>query len=153
MYCLSLGRCYALGFATRGAKVVVSDLQDPSSLVQEIKELSGQAIGVRSSCEDADTIVSHAIKSFGRVDVLVNNAGFLRDKSFHNMTEKQWNDVLMVHVNGAYQMTRAVWPYFKKQGGGSIVNTSSTSGIYGHFGQANYSAAVSVCVQENIPLY
>ena len=92
--------------------------------------------------EDAQKVADAAFGAYGRVDILINNAGFLRDKAFVNMDEQAWKDVLDVHLNGMYQMTKAVWPHFVRQGGGSIVNTASTSGLYGVFGQANYSTAV-----------
>ncbi len=122
--------------------MVVNDLADPAEVVKEIESHGGTAIGVQASCDAGDEIVQAAIERFGRVDIVINNAGFLRDKSFGNMAEENWDAVINVHINGTYQMTRAVWPYFRRQRSGSIVNTSSTSGIYGHFGQANYSTGV-----------
>jgi multifunctional beta-oxidation protein len=87
--------------------------------------------------------VKAAIDAFGRIDIVINNAGILRDKAFHNMDESLWDPVLNVHTRGTYKVTKAAWPYMLKQKYGRIVNTTSTSGIYGNFGQANYSAAVS----------
>ncbi|KAK4629172.1 Peroxisomal hydratase-dehydrogenase-epimerase [Fulvia fulva] len=136
-----LGRLYSLNFAKYGASVVVNDLADPEPVVQEIKKMGGQAVGVRCSAEDGDKVVKAAIDAFGRIDVLVNNAGILRDKSFHNMDDKMFNQVLDVHLRGTYKATKAAWPYFLKQKYGRVINTTSTSGIYGNFGQANYAAA------------
>ena len=136
-----LGRAYCLQFAKYGAKVVVNDLADPSKTVSEIEKLGGQAVGVKCSAEDGDAIVKAALDAYGRLDILVNNAGILRDKSFHNMDDKQFQQVLDVHLRGTYKATKAAWPVFLKQKYGRVVNTTSTSGIYGNFGQANYAAA------------
>lgn len=102
------------------------------------------------SVENGQQIVDKAVVIHGRIDILINNAGFVRDKSFANMGEDLWDMILNVHLNGTYQMTKAVWPIFLKQGQGSIVNTTSTSGIYGNFGQSNYSAAVSIRIAAKI---
>lgn len=136
-----LGRIYALQFAKAGAKVVVNDLMDPEPCVEEIKKMGGQAVGVKASAEDGDKVVKETIDAFGRIDVIVNNAGILRDKAFNNMDDKMFQQVLDVHLRGTYKVTKAAWPYFLKQKYGRIVNTTSTSGIYGNFGQANYAAA------------
>lgn len=136
-----LGRAYALQFAKLGASIVVNDLVNPDPVVEEIKKLGGQAVGNKASCEDGDAVVKSAIDAFGRIDILVNNAGILRDKAFTNMDENLWNSVVNVHLRGTYKVTKAAWPYMLKQKYGRIVNTASTSGIYGNFGQANYAAA------------
>ncbi|PWY75548.1 putative peroxisomal multifunctional beta-oxidation protein [Aspergillus heteromorphus CBS 117.55] len=136
-----LGRAYCLQFAKLGAAVVVNDLVDPEPVVQEIKQMGGQAVGNKASCEDGDNVVKTAIDTFGRIDILVNNAGILRDKAFTNMNDDLWEPVLNVHLRGTYKVTKAAWPYMLKQKYGRIVNTASTSGIYGNFGQANYAAA------------
>lgn len=115
---------------------------NPDDVVQEIQQNGGQAVGNKASAEDGDAVVKAAINAFGRIDVVVNNAGILRDKSFHNMDDNLWDQVIAVHLRGTYKVTKAVWPYFLKQKYGRIVNTTSTSGIYGNFGQANYAAAV-----------
>lgn len=112
-------------------------------MVNEIKKLGGKAAGVKASAEDGDAVVKAAIDAFGRVDIVINNAGILRDKSFHNMDDSLWDPVMNVHARGTYKVTKAAWPYMLKQKYGRIINTTSTSGIYGNFGQANYSAAVS----------
>ncbi len=140
----SLGRGYALAFAKRGASIVVNDLVNPDTTVQEIQKLGGKAVGNKASVEDGDAVVKSAIDAFGRIDILINNAGILRDKAFANMDDKLWDDIINVHLRGTYKVTKAAYPYMVKQKYGRIVNTTSTSGIYGNFGQANYAAAVSV---------
>lgn len=139
----SLGRAYCLAFAKLGASVVVNDLVNPDTTVQEIQKLGGKAVGNKADVQDGDAVVKTAIDNFGRIDILINNAGILRDKAFTNMTDKQWDDVINVHLRGTYKVTKAAYPYMVKQKYGRVVNTTSTSGIYGSFGQANYAAAVS----------
>lgn len=136
-----IGRIYCLNFAKYGAKVVVNDLVNPDDVVNEIKKAGGQAVGVKASAEDGDAVVKAAIDAYGRIDIIVNNAGILRDKAFANMDDKQFKQVMDVHLRGTYKVTKAAWPYMLKQKYGRIVNTTSTSGIYGNFGQANYAAA------------
>jgi len=147
-----LGRVYALFFASRGAKVVVNDLGgdtkgDGSSpkaadvVVNEIRQNGGQAVGNYDSVENGAGIIDTAITAFGRVDIVINNAGILRDVSFVKMTDKDWDLIHLVHVKGAYSVTKAAWPHFLKQGYGRVIMTTSAAGIYGNFGQANYSAA------------
>lgn len=143
----SLGRAYSLLFARYGATVVVNDLVNPDPTVNEIKAAGGTAVGNKASCEDGEAVVKTAIDNFGRIDIVVNNAGILRDKAFHNMDDSLWNPVVNIHLRGTYKVTKAAWPYFIKQKYGRVVNTASTSGIYGNFGQANYAAAV--CFSEN----
>ncbi|OMJ17253.1 Peroxisomal hydratase-dehydrogenase-epimerase [Smittium culicis] len=142
-----LGRQYSLMLARYGANVVVNDVGKSQSgqraadlVVQEIKAAGGQAVADYNSVEDGDRIVQTAINAFGRVDILINNAGILRDKSFINMTEQEWDQVYRVHLYGTYKTTKAAWSHFVKQKSGSIINTSSTVGLYGNFGQANYSS-------------
>ncbi|KAF7900549.1 uncharacterized protein EAF01_007851 [Botrytis porri] len=136
-----IGRCYCLAFAKYGASVVVNDLMNPDDVVQEIQKLGGKAVGVKASAEDGDAVVKAAIDAFGRIDIIINNAGILRDKAFTNMDDKMWDQVIAVHLRGTYKVTKAAWPYFLKQKYGRVVNTTSTSGIYGNFGQSNYAAA------------
>jgi multifunctional beta-oxidation protein len=136
-----LGRAYALQFAKLGAKVVVNDLVNPDTVVQEIQKLGGQAVGNKANVVDGEAVIKTAINTWGRIDVLVNNAGILRDKAFTNMTDDQWDIIQQVHLRGTYKCTKAAWPYFLKQKYGRVINTTSTSGIYGNFGQANYAAA------------
>ena len=122
---------------------MVNDLVNPDSVVREIQESGGSTVGNKASVEDGDAVVKAAIDAFGRVDIIINNAGILRDKTFANMEEEQWDQVMSVHLTGTYKITKAAWPYFLKQKYGRVVNTTSTSGIYGNFGQANYATAVS----------
>ena len=147
-----LGRSHALEFARRGAKVVVNDLgsgghgegkssEAADRVVQEILDAGGEAVANYDSVEDGEAIVRTATDNFDRVDVLVNNAGILRDASFAKMTEEDWDMIYKVHVLGAYRVTRAAWPVMLAQGYGRIINTTSAAGIYGNFGQANYACA------------
>lgn len=147
-----LGRSHALFFAQRGAKVVVNDLggsahgQGQSSaaaqrVVDEIKAAGGTAVANADSVEHGERIIKTAIDAFGRIDVLVNNAGILRDVSFAKMTREDWDLIMRVHVNGAFACTHAAWPYMRDQGYGRVLFTTSAAGLYGNFGQANYAAA------------
>lgn len=151
-----LGRAHALALAARGARVVVNDLGTSANgaeenislaeqVVQEVIEAGGQAIANRDSVSDGHQIVTQALDVFGRVDIIVNNAGFLRDVSFHKMTIDDWQDLYNVHLFGAFRVTHAAWPHFRDQRYGRVVNTSSAAGIYGNFGQANYSAFKLAC--------
>lgn len=139
-----LGRAYSLAFARLGARVVVNDLKNAGKVVNEIKSMGGEAWALEMSVEDGEAVVQKVISTYGRIDILVNNAGILRDKAFVNMTDEQWFSVMNVHLRSTYLITRAAWPYMMKQRFGRIVNITSTTGIYGNFGQANYAAAVSV---------
>ncbi len=149
-----LGKAHALEFARRGAKVVVNDLGGSTdgsgsgdaadAVVEEIKAAGGEAIANKASVSDksgAQSIVDDAVAAYGTVDILVNNAGILRDKSFKNMTLGDWDIVMDVHLNGTAYVTHAAWPIMYKKNYGRIIFTSSSSGIYGNFGQANYGAA------------
>ena len=149
-----LGRCHALQFAERGAKVVVNDLggnvegegaSDMADVVvEEIKAAGGQAVANKASVSDRDgaaSIVKDALDAFGTVDIVVNNAGILRDKSFKNMTLDEFDLVVDVHLRGSVYVTKAAWPVMYEKNWGRVVFTSSTSGIFGNFGQANYGAA------------
>ncbi|MCB0074804.1 MAG: SDR family NAD(P)-dependent oxidoreductase, partial [Caldilineaceae bacterium] len=149
-----LGKAHALEFARRGAKVVVNDLGGSADgsgksdmadqVVAEIKAAGGIAIANKASVSDragAKSIVDDAVAEFGTVDILVNNAGILRDKSFKKMTLDDWDIVMNVHLNGTAYVTHAAWPIMYDKNYGRIVLTSSTSGIFGNFGQANYGAA------------
>lgn len=147
-----LGRSHALAFAARGAKVVVNDVgasstgegsnQSPAQkVVDEIVLSGGEAVANYDSVLDGEKIVQTALDNFGRIDILINNAGILRDKSFHKMTDADWDLVYQVHVQGAYKVTRAAWEILREQGYGRIIFTASAAGLYGNFGQANYSMA------------
>jgi len=150
-----LGREYALLLARLGARVVVNDLggaRDGSGsgtsmaddVVAEIRAAGGEAAANYDSVatvDGAENIVHSAIDHFGRVDGLVSNAGILRDKAFHKMSADEWEAVLRVHLFGGFHVARAAWPHFREQGHGRIVVATSTSGVYGNFGQANYGAA------------
>jgi (3R)-3-hydroxyacyl-CoA dehydrogenase / 3a,7a,12a-trihydroxy-5b-cholest-24-enoyl-CoA hydratase / enoyl-CoA hydratase 2 len=147
-----LGRAHALLLASRGAKLVVNDLggshtgegksaSAADKVVAEIKAAGGEAVASHDSVEDGDKIVKTAIDAFGRIDIVINNAGILRDVSFQKMTQTDWDLVYRVHVLGAFRVAHAAWNHMRDAGYGRIVNTSSASGIYGNFGQANYSMA------------
>ncbi|WP_312724246.1 SDR family oxidoreductase [Stutzerimonas kunmingensis] len=147
-----LGRAHALLFARHGAKVVVNDLGGSTQgeganssaadrVVEEIRQAGGTAFANHDSVTDGDRIVQQALDSFGRIDVVVNNAGILRDKTFHKMEDADWDLVYRVHVEGAYKVTRAAWPHMREQNYGRVIFTASTSGIYGNFGQSNYGMA------------
>jgi multifunctional beta-oxidation protein len=111
-------------------------------VVQEIVAAGGKAVANYDSVEEGEKVIETAIKAFGRVDILVNNAGVLRDKSFARMTDADWDLVQRVHLRGMYKVTKAAWPYFNKQKYGRIINTASAVGLYGNFGQANYSTGM-----------
>jgi NAD(P)-dependent dehydrogenase (short-subunit alcohol dehydrogenase family) len=149
-----LGREHALEFAKRGAKVVVNDLGGSGdghgasdmvdAVVDQIRAAGGIAIANKASVSDragAKSIVDDAVAEFGTIDILVNNAGILRDKSFKNLNLDDWDTVMDVHLNGSAYVTHAAWPIMYNNNYGRIVMTSSTSGIFGNFGQANYGAA------------
>jgi len=150
-----IGRGIALLLAQEGARVVVCDigasLDGPGTdtgpaqaVVDEIKKAGGEATASTLSISEpgnADKIVAAAIGRFGRVDILVNNAGILRDRIFHRMSWSDWVDVIGVHLNGSFAMSRACATHFREQNSGSIVHMTSTSGLIGNFGQANYMAA------------
>ena len=156
-----VGRALALECAKAGAKVVVNDLGASESgedsdagpaeeVVAEIKQAGGTAIANTANIMDpavAATIVEDAVNTFGRIDGVVNNAGFLRDGMFHKMSIKDWNDIIQVHLNGYFYVSRAAAPHFKEQGSGSYVHFTSTSGLLGNIGQVNYSAAKAGVVQ------
>ena len=150
-----LGRQHALMMAQRGALVVVNDLggavdgsgSDKGAaerVVDEIRGLGGEAVADTNSVstpEGGAAIIDTAVTAFGRVDVVVNNAGILRDKAFHNMEPDLLDPVLDVHLRGAFNVTRPAWTLMREQGYGRIVSTSSAAGIFGNFGQTNYGAA------------
>ena len=147
-----LGRSHALLLAARGAKVVVNDLggtftgegnsvSAADRVVEEILAAGGTAVANYDSVEDGDRIVKTALDAFGRVDIVINNAGILRDVSFAKMTQEDWDLIYKVHVLGAFRVTQAAWPHLRDAGYGRVIFTASAAGIYGNFGQANYSMA------------
>lgn len=114
-------------------------------VVDEIKKAGGKAVANYDSVENGDKIIDTAIKAFGRIDVLINNAGILRDVSFKNIKDQDWDLIFKVHVKGAYKCARAAWPHFRKQKYGRVINTASAAGLFGNFGQTNYSGEDSIC--------
>jgi NAD(P)-dependent dehydrogenase (short-subunit alcohol dehydrogenase family) len=150
-----LGKQHALALAARGAKVLVNDLggdvrgdggsvSAAQAVVDEIRAAGGEALANGASVTDFEAVkamVQQAVDAWGRVDILVNNAGILRDKSFAKMELADFKLVMDVHVMGAVHCTKAVWPLMQAQNYGRVVMTTSSSGLYGNFGQANYGAA------------
>src|SRR3954467_4684923 len=150
-----IGRAIAMLMAQEGAKVLVNDVgaaldgsggdAGPAQQVaDEIKNKGGQAIASTLSIgepQNADQIIKAALDAFGRVDIMVNNAGILRDKIFHRMSWSDWSDVIAVHLHGSFSMSRACATHFREQNFGSFIHMTSTSGLIGNFGQANYMAA------------
>jgi NAD(P)-dependent dehydrogenase (short-subunit alcohol dehydrogenase family) len=150
-----IGRGIALAMAAAGAKVVVNDIgaslagegtgSGPAQQVtDEIINAGGQAVPCTDSVStyaSANSIIETAVKTFGKIDIVVNNAGNLRDRVFHKMSEEEWRQVIDVHLNGTFFVSRAAANYFREQESGAFVHMTSTSGLIGNFGQANYSAA------------
>ena len=139
-----LGRSHALELARRGAMVLVNDLTAAEQVVDEITALGGQAAANRDSVATPGggaAIVQAAVDAFGRVDILVNNAGILRDKAFHKMDESMIDAVIDVHLKGALYVSQPAFRLMREQGYGRIISTTSASGLFGNFGQANYGAA------------
>jgi NAD(P)-dependent dehydrogenase (short-subunit alcohol dehydrogenase family) len=150
-----VGREFALALAAEGAKVVVNDIGTSvtgegtdagpaQKVVDEIKAAGGQAVANTDSVSEWDSanrIIKTAIDAYGRIDGVINNAGILRDRFFFNMSVEEWKLVIDVHLNGAFYMSRAAAPYFKSQNSGAFIHMTSTSGLLGNNGQANYAAA------------
>ena len=139
-----LGREYAKCLAKLGAYVVLNDVKEPVKVAKEILSVGGECHMVTCSVEEGEKAVVETVRRYGRIDVVVNNAGFVRDKSIGNMTDQLWDSIMAVHLKGTFEITKAAWPHMIQQRYGRVVNVSSTSGIYGNFGQANYSTAVSI---------
>lgn len=149
-----LGRAYALYYAKRGAKIVVNDLGTShtgtgvssaaaDAVVKEVKALGGEAVANYDSVEFGEKIIKTAIDAFGRIDILINNAGVLRDVTFKKMTKDDWDLIVRVHLNGVFACTKAAYKYMQEQKYGKIITVSSPAGLYGAFGQVNYSCAKS----------
>lgn len=150
-----IGRGIALAMAAEGARIVVNDLgvsltggstgESPAdSVVSEIRAMGGEAVADTNSVASFDAahaMVDNALKTFGRIDTIVNNAGNLRDAIFHRMSEEEFDAVIAVHLKGSFNTSRAAAPHFKAQGSGSFIHMTSTSGLIGNFGQVNYCAA------------
>ncbi|MGG1677215.1 SDR family NAD(P)-dependent oxidoreductase [Neobacillus sp. NRS-1170] len=150
-----IGRAIALTLAKEGAKVVVNDLgSEPDGsgcdvavsdlVVKEIQDFGGEAVASHDSITEfanGEKIVNAAIESFGKLDIVVNNAGILRDRMLFKMSEEEWDAVIAVHLKGSFNITRAAVPHFKEQKSGRFINFVSTAGLIGNLGQANYAAA------------
>ncbi len=147
-----LGSSHARLLAARGARVVVNDTggdvqgaggdsSAAQAVVDEIRAAGGEAVAVCESVENGQRIVDATLDYFGRVDAVINNAGIIRDRSFHKMGDEEWDAVYRVHLLGSYRVTRAAWPEMMKRNYGRVVMTTSASGLFGNFGQANYAAA------------
>eukprot|EP01061_Rhynchopus_euleeides_P038806 TRINITY_DN6654_c0_g1_i1.p1 TRINITY_DN6654_c0_g1~~TRINITY_DN6654_c0_g1_i1.p1 ORF type:complete len:315 (+),score=167.99 TRINITY_DN6654_c0_g1_i1:66-1010(+) len=148
-----LGKAYAMELARRGASVVVNDLgasvkgveggggKVADQVVSEIRAIGGKAAANYDSVENGQAIVDTALKNFGRVDIVINNAGILRDVSFKKMSDNDWDLIMKVHLRGAYSVTKAAWKHMNDQKYGRIISTASAAGLFGNVGQANYSTA------------
>ena len=157
-----IGREMAIMMAAHGAKVLVNDVGGTEhgdgtdrvpamEVVAEINDGGGQAVahfGSVSEFESAQNIIDTAVEKFGRLDVIVNNAGILRDVIFHKMTEDDWDAVINVHLKGSFNISRAAATVFREQQSGCFVHMTSTSGLIGNFGQANYAAAKLGCQRD-----
>jgi len=150
-----LGKTYAMDLAKRGAKVVINDIggsregaggsNAPADIVvEEIKNAGGEAVANYDSVatfEGGQNIIETAVKNYGKIDILINNAGIIQDHAFHKMTEEEWDKVIDVHLKGTFNTTRAAVPFMRENNYGRIVFTVSGVGLYGNFGQSNYAAA------------
>ena len=153
-----IGKAVAIAFGKEKAKVVVTDINEETikQVVKEINNNGGEAIAIRADVvvkEEVTSMIDKAVQEFGRLNILVNNAGFIRDSMIHKMTEEQWDEVMAVHTKGTFNCIRAVAPYMMKKhtennslGGGRIINVTSGAGLNGNFGQVNYSAAKAAIV-------
>ncbi len=149
---LGLGREYALDLASRGCKVLCNDTggnakgegSDPkvvAAVVEEIKKKGGVAVANTDSVDEGDKIVKACVAAFGTVDIIINNAGIIRDISMTKMKDIDWDMIIKTHLKGTYSVTRAAWPILREKAYGRIVCTGSVAGLYGSFGQANYATA------------
>ena len=148
MFYEGLGRAYALLLASRGCKVVVNDLGSSADgggsdaraadvVVQEIKEAGGEAVANYDSVEQGDKLVTTALETWGKIDIVIANAGILRDKTFARISAQDWDSVHSTHLRGSFLTVQAAWPHMRKQSFGRIILTSSVAGIYGNFGQVS----------------
>jgi multifunctional beta-oxidation protein len=117
-----LGRCYALELAKRGCNIIINDIGDTSLVVQEIERLGTKAVANHCSVLEGNEIVKQAVTTFGSCDILINNAGILRDKSFHKMSKEDWKSVIDVHLNGSFELSYAAWPHMQEKRFGRIIN-------------------------------
>ena len=137
-----LGRAFSELAAAAGATVVLNSTgSDDGGATRGINEAGGQAVHMPGLVEEPEDLIENIVNRLGRIDAVIHNAGFVRDKTLRKMTDEQWDDVLAVHLTASFRLSRAVWPHFENQGGGRIVLISSASGLYGNFGQANYASA------------
>src|SRR5690606_34718760 len=141
-----IGRAAAIAMAREGARVVVNDVnrEGADATVREIEQNGGKAVACYesvASMQGAEKIINTCVETFGKIDVLVNNAGILRDRMVFNMTEQEWDDVIAVHLKGTFACTHFASKYMRQQQSGRIINITSRSGLRGNIGQANYAAA------------
>lgn len=137
-----LGRQYCLDLARSGANVVVGGRGATTEKVAtELREAGGKAVSCVADVRDGALLIERAISAFGRIDGLIVNAGIVRDRSFAKLSLEEWQEVLSIHIDGAFACVKAAWPHMIAQGGGRIVLTTSGAGLHGNFGQANYAAA------------
>ncbi len=137
-----LGRAFSECAAKAHATVALNSTgDDDGGSVQAITKSGGKALHVPGLVEEPDALIETVIKQLGRLDAVIHNAGFVRDKTLRKMNDRHWEEVLAVHLTASFKLSRAAWPYFEEQGGGRIVLISSASGLYGNFGQSNYAAA------------
>ena len=137
-----LGNSFARCLAEAGATVALNSTgADDRGATRAILDAGGKAAHFPGRVEDAEDLVERVVDSLGRIDAIVHNAGFIRDKTLRKMTDEMWNEVLDVHLGTSFRLVRAAWPHFEAQGGGRVVLLSSSAGLYGNFGQSNYAAA------------
>lgn len=137
-----LGLAFARCLANAGAMVALnSTTEDDRGATQMILDQGGEAVHFPGRVEDSEDLVSRVVERCGRIDAIVHNAGFIQDKTLKKMSDEQWDDVLDVHLKSSFKLVRAAWPHFENQGSGRVVLLSSSAGMYGNFGQANYSSA------------
>ena len=137
-----LGRAFSECAANAGATVILNSTTDEDGgTTQAISDAGGKAIHMPGLVEEPDALIEKIVIECGRIDAVIHNAGFVRDKTLRKMSDQQWDEVMGVHLTASFRLSRAVWPHFEEQGGGRIVLISSASGLYGNFGQANYAAA------------